>query len=129
MSTTCLFFYHWFSVGKECCKAISLVKPSSDASVVKEKTRATFQLHHELINKEPISTVFGVFPPQSWLGKILSHLNFHFDKYMVESSLMDEHTLSKKMARSGYNSSTVSSGTHANFDQLAKQYNATVAVL
>ncbi|KAG7454048.1 hypothetical protein MATL_G00264010 [Megalops atlanticus] len=49
--------------GKECCEAISLLKHSTDGSVVKEKMRAAFQYRQTLVrDQQDSSTVLDVFP-------------------------------------------------------------------
>ncbi|XP_077439108.1 uncharacterized protein LOC144062000 [Vanacampus margaritifer] len=50
--------------GDECSEAISLLKHSTDVSVIKEKTRATFQYRQTLVHDQQDSstTVLDVFP-------------------------------------------------------------------
>ncbi|KAE8278071.1 hypothetical protein D5F01_LYC23868 [Larimichthys crocea] len=49
--------------GEECCEAISLLKHSTDQSVIKEKMRATFQHRQTLVQDQQASlAVLDVFP-------------------------------------------------------------------
>lgn len=80
--------------GEECCEAISLLKHSTDQSVIKEKMRATFQHRQTLVQDQQASlAVLDVFPRFLDTPGLVRNTSIYLN-YLCEQCLIRVYTFS-----------------------------------